>query len=188
MNPIDQFVELEMIPGLAFPNDLDSPAFHFERSLLLLIAASIGIDLFRPVLRIRPRLDSTMSAIVPMPKASVHEDDCLGVRQNDIGRTRQLSVMQAKPKSACVQKATHGDLRGGILTPDAFHQRGSARIGCLLTNGGAGGHEGPGNSGTNDECAHTQGQCRARLAVPLSQRHAFEGCLLGRSARSADRV
>lgn len=80
VNPIDQFVELEMISGFAFPNDLDPPAFHFERSLLVLVAVSIGIDLFRPELRIRPRLDSTMSAIVSMPKASVHEDDCLEAR------------------------------------------------------------------------------------------------------------
>lgn len=46
-----------------------------------------------------------------MPKASMYEDDCLVLGENDVGRTRKISAMQAKAIAETVKDLPDRQLR-----------------------------------------------------------------------------
>lgn len=56
-----------------------------------------------------------------VPEASVHKNDRLMSRQNDIGPTWQLGLMKAEAEAESVQNRTNEQLRFRVAASDARH-------------------------------------------------------------------
>jgi hypothetical protein len=67
-----------------------------------------------------------IAAIVPVPEASMHEDDLPVAREDKIGAARQVAPVQPKAISKAVHGAPHSDFRPRIRLPDARHALGQA--------------------------------------------------------------
>jgi hypothetical protein len=62
------------------------------------------------------------TAPMGMPKTAVYEDDLPTRWKYDVGSTGQLPPMQIEPVPKGVEKSTHHQFRGGILSAYAGHQ------------------------------------------------------------------
>lgn len=60
---------------------------------------------------------------MPMPKTTVYEDDGAPNRQYQVGSAGQATIVQRVAQSKRMQIASNNQLRGGILPPDALHER-----------------------------------------------------------------
>lgn len=75
------------LAALALPDHFDVPAERAKFIALASVAATVVVDLGRPVVRVAPRRDGTVAAIVTMPEAAVDEYHARAPRQAKVGRS-----------------------------------------------------------------------------------------------------
>ena len=84
---------------LTLPDGKDAPAETLQRLLDVGVALDISGELRQPVVQIRRWLPAPVAAIVLVPKASVDEHDGAMSREDDVGRARQITAMEAEAVS-----------------------------------------------------------------------------------------
>jgi hypothetical protein len=70
-----------------------------------------------------------------MPKAAVNEDRLPARWENDIGGAGQIPTMQSKSVAERMEQTTHRQLRGGVLSANARHERAPALWGPVVCHG-----------------------------------------------------
>lgn len=116
------------IEGLAFPDDQYPPAEGLELPSNPCISSPILGELVLPVRGARPRARRTDATSMSMPKASMHEDNSLELREDKVRRARQIAGMTDELVSKGTDGATNAQFRSGVFLTHAGHQRGSFRI------------------------------------------------------------
>jgi hypothetical protein len=61
-----------------------------------------------------------------VPKTAVYKNNFSPRRKDNVGSSGQVSTMQSKPVSKGIEKPADCNLRRGIFSADAGHQRASA--------------------------------------------------------------
>lgn len=92
---------------------------------LLPISFDISFEFFLPLFTILYRACCISAALMSVPEASVHEYQEFVLGHDNIWPAGQLGIMQAKPKSLRMQKASHDQLWPGILAFYSGHHAGS---------------------------------------------------------------
>jgi hypothetical protein len=77
---------------LALPNDFNIPAASSKTSVILAVARNVLTDFGIPE-RLVGRWSLALSTAMPVPKATVNEDDNAKTWQDDIGATGQALAM-----------------------------------------------------------------------------------------------
>lgn len=117
---------------LAFPNDGDDPLVSPKSTNRGAISSHILLELVQPELTIRLGYRGSLAADVTVPEAAVdkHRPSAQSVRE--IGRTRQISVVDAVSETERVCDASHRQFCCGAVLPDATKSRRGRWIGVEL--------------------------------------------------------
>lgn len=111
------------VVNFALPDNHDSPANFFELQLHCPVSPNVSLKLLAPEIGPRLRLVTEAAALVPVPKAPVHQNDRLMARKDNIGFAGQASYVETKPVTKTVQPRPNRQLRLGIAPTNARHQR-----------------------------------------------------------------
>lgn len=109
--------------ALALPDPLHMPAQHSQGARLRPVSLSIPGDLVAPERRIGLGLNAPVLARVPVPEATVHEDDRSPSRKDDVRCPGKGPHVDSEAQASAVKVATDRDFRRGILAAHALHQR-----------------------------------------------------------------
>jgi len=116
---------------LALPDDSDTPTGLKQQ----LPSSPVSLDIDRkfvpPVVTICRRRAGVPATFVPMPEATVNENDRVVLWKNEIRRSRQTSSVKPETEACAVQGTPHFHFGPGIPAPDARHHAGA---GCLVNN------------------------------------------------------
>jgi hypothetical protein len=91
----------------AFPENGYLPPKCGQRSLHRLVPSRISHYLFIPVGTILGRDTHTLPAIMPMPKASMHEDDFSEPSEDDVRISRKILTAHPKPEPQPMGQTSH---------------------------------------------------------------------------------
>jgi hypothetical protein len=105
----------------AFPDDEYLPSLLLQRAPHPRIARRIGLELARPEFGARLRCRCELTALVPMPKASMNKDDRRVSAKYDVGTSRKIAAMQPESVTCAVQQRAHLPLRSGVAPADPRH-------------------------------------------------------------------
>ena len=111
------------IPQLAFPNRQDAPTGRRERRCIAAVSKPIARQLRPPVadVRFRQPRDRALRIRVPVPEATVYEDDRMMARQHEIGRTGKVPPMQSKAVTHPVHDRPDDPLRQHVARANPRH-------------------------------------------------------------------
>ena len=118
-----------------FPHDHDPPAEGFECTDGGGVSRDVGCELrspeFPPCLRRRRSATPGM----PMPEATVDEDDGAVPSQHEVRRARQASIVKAEPVAGPVEKAANHELRTGVPAANPPHEPAAHRVDAGVDGG-----------------------------------------------------
>jgi hypothetical protein len=106
--------------NLAFPQYVHAPSQGSQLVLRTFVTRNIGVNLASPKHVICEGHLGTFTSVL-MPKAPVYQHDRSPFAQNDVGSTRKLRIMKAKPETTFVHRSPDGALWFCIATPDCGH-------------------------------------------------------------------
>lgn len=102
------------------PNYRCPPPLGLESVKVFVVACNVSPDLCAP--KILPTLGpAEQSAIMPVPKAAVDENDRAMLLQNNIWSTRKLLVVKSETKPSCVKPASDCHFRLRVTALDCSH-------------------------------------------------------------------
>ena len=102
---------------MAFPHCDAMPAHCGKLVLLIYIASAVTFYLGSPELRVALRYRIVFAAFMPVPEATVDEDDSPVFAQDNVRMTRQTWVVQPIAEPSAEQESPHQQLRLGVLPP-----------------------------------------------------------------------
>ena len=108
-----------VILRLAFPDHHDLPAKIAQRRFVAFIADDVALELVLPVSHARFGAGRALATRMSVPEASMNHDDGLVARENDVGATRKVFAVEAKPEPECVRNLANNQLRPGVSAPNA---------------------------------------------------------------------
>lgn len=121
-NFIDQAVYRQFrILQLTFPDDENLPTVLTEQALILSVTVDILCELSEPKLSSGGRHASALAAIVPVPVASVNENDRTVPWKHDVGPAGQILDILAKPETGSMEQTAHELLRACVAAPNLGH-------------------------------------------------------------------
>jgi hypothetical protein len=85
------------------------------------IALSVSLELWDPIFRPRAWRFAAERAIMPVPKAPMHQDDLPLPWKDKIGRSWQITPVQTKPVSHAMNHTPHYKLRLRVALSDQRH-------------------------------------------------------------------
>ena len=83
--------------------------------MFVFVSCYISLKLRLPKVNVALGHRCYLASFVPMPEASVHENDRVPLGQDNVGMPRQLGVMQTVAESQCMQMTAHEHLRLRVL-------------------------------------------------------------------------
>lgn len=119
---VDESVSVSRL-SFAFPNRQNTPPRPAQRRLAANVALDVARDLRPPVGRICFRVHVAAAAVVPVPKASVHEDNLLPGGEDEIGLAGEILPVEPVAISHAVDETAHHELRLSVFRPDRPHVR-----------------------------------------------------------------
>lgn len=102
-----------IFPQLALPNTENLPPSAFEAGCYLLIAAYVALSLLLPVLFVLLR--ASVSAIVSVPKTTVHEDGHFMFRESKIGMPYDRVVAPPSSNPIILEQLQQTQLRRPVF-------------------------------------------------------------------------
>ena len=118
----------------AFPYGDAVPAHTRESRALFLVTADLALYLLTPEVRIGLRQGIVAATVMPMPETSVDEDYRAILAQDDVGMSRQTTVVDTVAEATSEQILTHKKLRLGVLAAYCRHAS-AALFGSHLVHG-----------------------------------------------------
>jgi hypothetical protein len=109
------------VARLTLPDHKNLPTLFAQRLDRRAVSLHIPLKLVHPKFMIVFRGGCGPAAPVPMPETSVHQNDAPQSGENEIGRSRQITSMQAEPKPHRMGHAAHDELGFRILAPYRPH-------------------------------------------------------------------
>jgi hypothetical protein len=106
---------------LALPDRQDSPPLLLKRQRIALIAFDVPVEFSDPELRTRLRQYGIFAALVPVPEAAMHKYRYVPALEDDVRASRQLLILERKPKAKAMKQRADALLGARIATPDAAH-------------------------------------------------------------------
>ena len=106
---------------LALPHCDAMPAHGGKLVLLFYVACAVALYLGSPELRVALWDHIVSAAFMPMPEATVDEDDSAVFAQHDVGTTGQTRVVQPIAEPSAEQEPPHQLLRFGVLPSYRCH-------------------------------------------------------------------
>jgi hypothetical protein len=110
----------------AFPYDTDFPSCVEKKRKITLVVCLVAADLLTPEVRTRP-WPFEQGAVVAMPEAAMHKDDCPVTGKDDVRLPGKVSGMEAEAETRTVHKASDDNFGLGILSPDPCHHATACR-------------------------------------------------------------
>jgi hypothetical protein len=86
-----------------------------------LVPLDVAVKLSTPEFLVRCRSLRSLTSFVPMPEAPIHKDDLAMSRQHNVGISRQIPPMDAKPISHSMDHGPNDHLRAAVAPLDAAH-------------------------------------------------------------------
>jgi hypothetical protein len=105
-------------PHLALPDDQRGPSKRSETFERDHVALSVSLELRDPIFRPRARRFAAERTIMPVPKASMHQDDLPPRREDEIGRPWQITPVQTKPIAHAMNHPPNYKLRLRVALSD----------------------------------------------------------------------
>jgi hypothetical protein len=118
---IGELFEVLVIRGLTCPDDEDPPSQRPQGALNTFVAPAILVELLFPEVCVRTGCRREAASRMAVPKASVHEDNCFMLLQDQIGTTGQPLLMQAETQTARMQIAPDLQFGKRVLPANAGH-------------------------------------------------------------------
>lgn len=84
------FTQSIRIPKFAFPEDENAPAGPHKFGNVVRVTNPIAVELGVPELRVGGRPLHALGTVVPMPEASVNEEDRSSAGENQVGPSGQI--------------------------------------------------------------------------------------------------
>lgn len=109
-----------------FPNHERTPAEIAERSLVDFVASGVAVEFFQPESAVLRRCRAIPAPTMPMPEATVNEDNSLMFRQHDVGLARQFLSVKAKPEAQPMQQRANAPFGRCVLAANSAHVPGTA--------------------------------------------------------------
>jgi len=113
--------QLVGLSQLASPNNDDLPAQLFQFAPVFLVIGGVAGKFLLPELFVCGGRGGVFAALVPVPEASMNEDDGFVFRQDDVGFSGEIFHMQSEPVSGPVQHGPDDHFRLGVLASDPAH-------------------------------------------------------------------
>jgi hypothetical protein len=114
----------------AFPENGYRPSKFGKRRLRRRVPSRVSHYLFVPVGAVLSRDAHTLTAVMSMPKTSVHEDDFSVPSEDDIGFSRQILPTNSEPETQPMGHASDQQLRHRVTALDRTHNA-AAGFRCL---------------------------------------------------------
>lgn len=119
--PNDLCRMIDRLPQGAFPDDGDTPAKIAKRCCVAGVPVDISLELSFPKICICPWRGCKSAALVPMPKAAMHEYHGPVLREHEIRGAWEASNMQPVAEPTGKKTGAKHPLRPSILSADARH-------------------------------------------------------------------
>lgn len=103
------------IASPAFPDDQSSPAVFSKLLNVSSVSVDVALPLYSPKFRIGRGDDSTISALMTVPETPVDENHLSRCAKNQVRRSRQSPIMQAKSVSHGVNNGSHNHLGSRVF-------------------------------------------------------------------------
>lgn len=120
---------IDRLPQRAFPDDGYAPAKLLKRCYVAGVPVDISLQLFFPKICICLWSGCISAALVPMPKAAMHEYHSPVLREHEIWGAWKASNMQPVAEPTCKKTGSKHPLRPSILSADARHHAAALRSG-----------------------------------------------------------
>lgn len=104
----------------AFPNVRNTPAITSQMFADTSVTRDVARNLLTPELRARA-WPFEQVAVMAMPEAAIHEDDCLAGPEDKVWFAGEVLAMKPVPPAHCMQAAAHDQLRPSVGRSDAGH-------------------------------------------------------------------
>ena len=109
---------------LAFPGHKDTPARRFQLASNPAVPGHVPLELLLPEGRVGLGIRCDLATLVPVPEASMDEDDGLVPREDNVWLARQGCV-EAETKAKRVKRPSQGQLGRRVAAPDLRHAPGT---------------------------------------------------------------
>lgn len=114
----------DVVLQFALPDDLDPPSRGEKEIYGADVAGLIGLNL--PAPKGTPGLGPVRRLTrVTVPKAAMHEHNGPEPREDEIGASRQITLVQAVSETGGMHRAAHAHLGLGVLSPNGRHDAAS---------------------------------------------------------------
>lgn len=120
---------LRELIGLTLPDHMDIEPGLAKLGLLGPVPALVPGDLLDPEIGVAFRDCGLRAALMPVPEAAVNKYDPPFRPVSDVGRPRQVTVLNAEAKPVSGEPLPYQKLRLGVGLPDALHPGGGFGIG-----------------------------------------------------------
>jgi hypothetical protein len=105
----------------AFPYDANAPASLSEKAESAFVVHAVPLNFGRPICRVRRGRFEELAGLVPVPEAAVNLNDCMVLREHQVGPAGQLADMQAESKSTRENTLPYRHFWLGVPALDARH-------------------------------------------------------------------
>ena len=97
------------------------PTRGLQRGVFLLVPCNIAVELGLPEFDVGLWHRGCLATLVPMPEATVHEDDRVPLGKHDVGMSWQFRRMQTVAEPQSMEVSAHDHLRLRVLRPNPAH-------------------------------------------------------------------
>ena len=114
-------LEFSLLPQRAFPDDRHSPSGFEQIVPVAPVPAHVGMELCLPEFLAGGRVGGVRASDVTVPEAAVNEAHGSESTKHEIGGTRELAVVQAVSKIACVESPAKSDFGYSVPASNPRH-------------------------------------------------------------------
>jgi hypothetical protein len=104
---------------LALPNYKNAPAIAGKRLQVLSVPRLVAIQLGQPI--VKPGLRQSAALGVAMPETTVHEDDRMARRENEVRFAREIAAVKPIAKAKRVNETANEHFRLSVFSANARH-------------------------------------------------------------------
>jgi len=115
--PLQRAVRL----GFALPDGDGAPAERAQSALMEFVARGVAFEFRQPPFAAIRWHRAIRTAAMPVPEATVHEDNGLVFRQANIRFSGELGIVQPKAKTHAVEEAPDNSFRPGVNAANPAH-------------------------------------------------------------------
>ena len=115
---MNEFVQYLWLPCPALPDDNDSPARSLKVRDVTSIAGLIVPKLLVPEILARLRRIGKHAAVMTVPEATVHKNDCSESRQYDVWAAALYLLIQTETESCPMKSRSNKELWLGVTVSD----------------------------------------------------------------------